>query len=453
MSGSGVSRGSPIDRLDGLVLAVLCGLKIAVGAWVLHRGFTHVSDDDYARTVIAEQFAHAPRLDPSGTSWLPFPFWIEGSAMAFAGRSLEVARAFAVVVGAACVAAPYLAMRAAGVTRAAAAIASGIAMALPWSAWLGVATVPEGWIGALTAAAAIGVGVDAARPWSVACLAAASLSRYEAWPACAVAALVCVTYAATAARASNKTPRARSAAAAREAAYALVAVLGPALWMAHNAVAHGSATHFLTRVSNFRHAIGAADIPLRDKLLGYPRSLLTDTPEAVALGVAGIAGVAASAVLRRRWAIPLATAVAILAFLVWGDVHDGAPTHHAARALVAVWWIGVGMGVDAASSAVAASGRAKAWAVAFACVAFATWMGCVAARWDDAPGLSDYDRRTTQIARGLDLRARDAAHVAIVPCSFEHFALLAAWGAPERADVKPRTGAAPTSDCPIVTER
>ena len=79
---------------DALVLMVA---KLALGAWVLRQGFTHVSDDDYARTVIAEQFAHAPRLDPSATSWLPLPFWLEGSAMGVGGRTLEVARAVAVV--------------------------------------------------------------------------------------------------------------------------------------------------------------------------------------------------------------------------------------------------------------------------------------------------------------------------------------------------------------------
>lgn len=72
--------------------AVLVAVKLALGALVLAMGFTHVSDDDYARTVIAEQFAHAPRLDPSGTSWLPLPFWLAGLAMAACGRTLATAR-------------------------------------------------------------------------------------------------------------------------------------------------------------------------------------------------------------------------------------------------------------------------------------------------------------------------------------------------------------------------
>src|ERR1700679_1535319 len=71
-------------------------LKLAVSFWVLRAGFSHVSDDDYARVTIAQAFAHAPTLDPSGTSWLPFPFWLNGTVMAVLGRSLGVARGVAV---------------------------------------------------------------------------------------------------------------------------------------------------------------------------------------------------------------------------------------------------------------------------------------------------------------------------------------------------------------------
>ena len=42
-----------------------------------------------ARVVIAEQWVHAPRLDPSGTSWLPAPFWLNGAAIAALVASLE----------------------------------------------------------------------------------------------------------------------------------------------------------------------------------------------------------------------------------------------------------------------------------------------------------------------------------------------------------------------------
>ncbi len=421
--------------------AALFAIKLVVGAWVLHSGFSHVSDDDYARTVIAEQFAHAPRIDPSGTSWLPFPFWVEGCAMEIAGRSLGVARSVAVALGAASVVAPYVAMRSVSVPRAAAAIATFIAMAMPWNAWLGVATVPEGWTGALVAAAAIAMGHAAAGPWAAAALWSASLSRYEAWPACAALAAVCAW------RALRGGNRGRG----RECACALVAVVGPLAWMAWNAHAHGSALHFVARVTAFRHTIGAADIPLRDKLLGYPRALALETPEIAALGIMGAIGIVGSAALRVRWAWAAAVSGAILAFLVWGDVQDGAPTHHPARALAALWWIGAGMGVDALS--VLAQGWTKTSRMAAGAAAAIAWVAVLPPRWAASPGRSESERRDAQVARGLDMRARGVAGATITPCSFEHFALIAAWGAPESADVGKRTGQPPSQDCPKVVER
>jgi hypothetical protein len=441
--------------------ALLCALKLAVGAWVLRLGFTHVSDDDYARTVIAEEFAHAPRLDPSGTSWLPLPFWLEGGAMMIAGRSLGVARAVAVVLGAVSVGAPYLAMRSALVPRTAAVVSVAAAMVLPWNAWLGVATVPEGWTGALVAGAAMAMGTTRMRPWAAASLLAASLSRYEAWPACAVMSALCVWLAVRQASFPVWTTPGRDRGLAvrpavrREIACALVAVAGPIAWMAWNAHAHGSPVHFLARVSAFRHAVGAADVPMRDKLLGYPWALVRETPEAAALGIAGAAGMVASGALRARWRWAAAVAVAIVAFLVLGDVRDGAPTHHAVRALAAVWWILVGMGVDAVVALIrrlASDGPRRLAAWCGAGVAAIAWCAGLPSRWDAAPGRSESEARDAQIAHGLDMRSRGVEKASITPCSFEHFALLAAWGEPERADVGKRTGETPTRGCPRVVE-
>lgn len=424
---------------DALVLAAL---KLAVGAWVLHQGFNHVSDDDYARTVIAEQLAHAPRLDPSGTSWLPFPFWVEGAIMMVAGRSLAVARGVAVALGAASVAAPYLALRTVRVARGTALLATATAMALPWNAWLGVATVPEGWIGALVGAALVTMAEPRARAWAAVALLAASLSRYESWPACAAFAALCLWRGAHGER--------------RETAWAAVALAGPIAWMAWNAHAHGSALHFVARVTRFRHAVGAADIPLADKLLGYPRALLEQTPEVALLGAVGVAGLASSRALRARWRWPAAAVLVVIAFLVWGDARDGAPTHHPVRALAAIWWVLVAMGVDALGAARAAARPTAVRHGAGVAAALATvvWCATLPSRWADAPGRTDAERRDAQIARGLDLRARGVQAVHVTPCAFEHFALLAAWGRPERATIDPPTHAPLTSDCPrLVVER
>ncbi|MGH7440815.1 MAG: hypothetical protein ACRENE_34475, partial [Polyangiaceae bacterium] len=420
----------------------LVAAKLAVSAWVLTHGFSHVSDDDYARTVIAQQFAHAPRLDPSGTSWLPFPFWVTGAAMAVMGRSLLLARATAVALSAAAVAAPYAAFRIVRMGRGASIAATFIAMALPWNAWLGAATVPEGWVGALVAAALVAMTIEEARPLCAAALLAASLSRYDAWPACLFFACGCVARLR------------RGAPARRELSWIAVALGGIAAWMLWNALVHGSPVHFLARVRNFRHAIGAADVPLSDKLLGYPRSLVTETPEAAGFGLLGLAATIRDPSLRARWKWPLAAAAVTLAVLVTGDVRDGAPTHHAGRALGPLWWLLVGCGVDAIASGLQRVDPARRRPVlAAGAIAGLAWLALLPGRWADAPGRTDYERRDPQIARGEDLARRDVAAAEITPCSFEHFALLAAWGRPERATVHDRTGAAPTPACPTVVER
>jgi len=434
----------PGDRSSKAIdVATLCALKLAIGAWVLHLGFSHVSDDDFARTVIAERFAHAPGVDPSGTSWLPLPFWIEGAAMAVAGRSLAVARAVALALSAAAVAGPYLAMRTVGTPRAVAFVATAAAMALPWNAWLGVATVPEGWTGALVGASVVAMASDRARPWAAAGLLAASLSRYEAWPAAAALVALCLVRLA------------RGGSSRRELPAALIAALGPLAWMAWNAHAHGSALHFVARVTAFRHAVGAADLPLRDKLLGYPRALATQTPEAALLGLTGVLGLAASARLRARWRWAAAACAAVLAFLIVGDVRDGAPTHHPARALSPLWWVLVGMGVDAAGAAIVSQAWSRNARVAAACAAFtaaASWCASISPRWAAAPGRGDAERRDAQIARGLDLRARGVNGADVTPCAFEHFALIAAWGEPERVRVGERSASPHAGDCPRVAE-
>ncbi len=432
--------------------ALLVALKLAIGAWVLFQGFTHVSDDDYARTVIAQQFAHGPRLDPSGTSWLPLPFWLVGGAMGLAGRSLATARAIAVVLGAASVVAPFVAMRAIGVRRVPALVATVVAMALPWNAWLGVAMVPEAWSAALLAAAIIAMDNESARPWAAAGLLVASLSRYEAWPACALFALRCGARA-WGVRAEGARGR---AIAGRELAWAAVAMVGPLLWMGWNAYAHGSATHFLTRVSTFRRAIGAADRPLTAKVLGYPRALVTATPEVATLGFVGLIGLAARPTLRRRWAPAALGLLAIALFLIVGDVRDGAPTHHPERALAALWWVGTGMGIDAIASAWARLSFPRVTARAAAATALAlavvAWAFSLPPRWHDAPGLGESEGRASAIAHGHDMAARHVAAAEITPCAFEHFALLAAWGQPERARLNPPSHEPPTAACPHVVE-
>jgi hypothetical protein len=423
-------------------LALLVALKVAVGAYLLHLGFSHVSDDDFARVAIAEGFAGAPKLDPSGTSWLPFPFWVNGLAMLAFGRSLAVARAVAFVLGALSVVPPYLAMRAVGCGRATAFAGVAIAAVIPWSAWLGVATVPESMCAGLIAAGAIAAGAE--RAWVLAAvgLLAAALSRYEAWPVCAVFAVVCFVGG----RRRGLVP-------------AAIALAGPGAWIAWNAYAHGDPLHFVARVAAYRRALGAASAPLVDKLTEFPVSVVLASP-----GIAALAAVAALALLvdaevRRRWSAPLAAAFALLAFLVYGDVRDGAPTHHPERAALPIAWILCAFAADGlralARRYVWARSQREAW-LTFACVAGGlAWSLTLPARWALYPARGADEARDAQIERGRDLAARGVAHIVVEPCAYEHFALIAAMGAPERALVLPRRQVSPGAgpSCPRVEER
>lgn len=429
-----------MDRARSTDAAAIALAKIFVALAALHFGFSHVSDDDYARTVISERFAIAPSFDPSGTSWLPFPFWITGSTMIAFGRSLVVARNVAMLTSALSCGAVYLALRAAQVTRAAAIVACVFAMSLPWSAWLGATNVPEGFAPQLMMIGMVTANAPSLRArWlgSIALL-AASLSRYEAWPICALFFL------------SGFNP---PFASKRFAAHALP-TLGPLAWMAWNLHAHGSATHFLTRVAAYRDAIGAGDKDFWGAILIYPRALLAIGIEPIFLGCFGLIVVCMRRDLRQRWAAPLFACVTLFAFLIYGESRGGAPTHHPERAVLATAWVLVALGTDAIFSIGAKATRALALGSAGALV---VWSALLPSRYSDAPGTSADEDRAPQIARGLDLRARDVKHVSVQPCAYEHFALIAAFGMPERVDVTPvspkdATSHHSTAACPTVRE-
>lgn len=428
-------------RLLDVALLVLA--KASAMAWVLRCGFVQVSDDDHSRVVIAEQFAHTPKLDPSGTSWLPFPFWIHGATMAMFGRSLTVAHATAFVIGAAVAALPYLVARRVGVERVPALIGAALFALTPWSVWLGVAPVPEAFVGALLAAGLLALrGSPALAVGGAVAILLATLSRYDAWAAAAFAAL------ALSVRAVRERPRRGALIAA-----ALLAALGPLAWMAWNHHAHGSATHFVDRVAMYRRSIGAASAPLADKLTGFPRAVWSGAPELVVLFVFGSAFVARRTNLVRRWSIPVAAAALTLAFLVYGDVRDGAPTHHSERAIVSLLGPLAGVAGEGVFLAWRAMGGARrALRVALPAVAFVSWCYFAAGRWSYVPGRDPSERRDAQIAKGAELRARGVERVVVEPCQYEHFALIAAFGAPEKVTTLPASRRPVDATCPVVRE-
>jgi 4-amino-4-deoxy-L-arabinose transferase-like glycosyltransferase len=427
----GVSLRAPWVR-DAVAIALL---KVAISAVVLATGFRAVSDDDFARVVIAEQWAHAPRLDPSGTSWLPFPFWISGAALLLLGRSLEVARGAALLFGVVSALVIYVAARWITADRRSALAAAALAAAFPWSARLGVATVPELPTAAFTLLALASLvpplgTVDPdrlsarRRLWGSLALLAATLSRYEAWPIAAAFAGFCLLCA-------------RGTALASAAGSALIALLGPAAWIAWNGHAHGDAFHFVTRVAAYRKALGGAEPGALARLTAYPMAALREEPElfallALALCLAFVPSLAPMRERLRRFAQPAALALVQIAALCLAMVKDGAPTHHPERAvLVAFLLAALVVGDLAACFASVASPRQRC----LVGIGAAVGIGLFAALIRSSLPRERFASRPEEIAVGLAGRALipAGAKVLVEVVDHGHLAIVAAWARPEDA--------------------
>jgi len=413
----------------GRDIAAISIVKAAVIALALFVGFRAVSDDDFARVVIAEQWAGAPRLDPSGTSWLPFPFWVSGAAMALFGRSLDVARAVAITLGVGSAAVVYMAARWLTGDRRAALLGAVIAAVFPWSARLGAATVPELPTAALLLLAMASLSPPASpvrRLWGGAALFAATLSRYETWPVAGAFAVVCVV---------DWARRAAGERRASELYAAALALLGPVLWVVWNRVAHGDALHFLARVTAYRKALGGDDGGAAARLYAYPLSMLREEPELCAGLLLALLGAVALGVARdswRRFARPLAMTLVQIAALSVAMVKDGAPTHHPERAVLSALLLMALFAGDAALRfARAASLRARS--ALGACCLLAMMLGPLwVRRWFPGDGMS---AREDEVAIGHAARevTRPGEKVLVEVVDYGYFAVVAALGRPEDA--------------------
>lgn len=423
--------------------AMVALLKILASAVVLASGFRAVSDDDFARVVIAEQWAHAPRFDASGTSWLPLPFWISGAVLAAFGRSLAVARATAFALGVASAWLVYLAARWIGSDRGSAIAGAGLAAILPWSARLGVCTVPELPTAALTllAMASLAPPLDEVhglprragtrRILGGIALLAATLSRYEAWPVAVAFAAACVVVGLR-----DRGPDLRADLGLTLLVGAL-ALLGPAVWIAWNRHAHGDAFHFLARVAAYRKALGGAEPGALSRLTAYPHAMIREEPELFALLAMTLVAAALERApgLRarlRRFAWPFGLVLFQVAALSAAMIKDGAPTHHPERALLVATLLAALVAGDAAVSFIrAARPRVRLAAALGAAAAVALVAGLV------RPSLphEGFTPREEEVAVGLAARAiMPAGERALIEVvDYGHLAVVAALGRPEEA--------------------
>lgn len=303
--------------------------RVLVSLSCLWSGFRAVSDDDYARVAIAARFAQHPSLDPSGTSWLPLPFWLYGVPMSLFGDSLQVARVVAVLLGAGSAVMVWWAARLLGFSERAALWGALGAVLLPYGAWLSAATVPEAPASALILLGSVSLvrPEPKKRAWGGLALGAACFCRYEAW---APALLFCVLTMLDAVRARQRWLWLAAAFAA-----------GPmALWLLHGVVRHGDALFFVARVRQYQAALGGPAHGFASALWQTPFAIVRFEPElfavaAVALGLSLRDG--GSPFGPTAWR-PLAALGTLVALLVVADATGGSATHHPERSLLPVFW-------------------------------------------------------------------------------------------------------------------
>jgi hypothetical protein len=416
---------------------------VALCAWVAYvyaAGFVGISNDDASRALIAWDFARAPSLDPTRSSWLPVHTYVMGAALrAFPWLDVtpRVLSALAALV--AVLASARLTTRA-GVRPFALALALLACVSWRWTVLPSAAgAVPEMPCVALVMIALWALGRERAtvgsRLAAGVSLALACGHRYEAW--CAAFALVAV-----------ELYLAREEKSLRRGAVvlALMVVIVPVAWLAINHARSGDAFDFAKRVVAWRRAEGPlASVP--ERVVRYPWLVLRELPLWVPLALVGARWswvqsadvtsprAAAQPLSRRgegpstptggsspvRHPSPLSpsgegargnggevartpstagggtralvlrcagVALAVLAFLVYGEVRGGGPTHHHARTLLLVAWALVPLvaaGVDGLVAALETRrGRVVAAVLCAAMIAWARprrddWQGGVPA--------------------------------------------------------------------------
>jgi hypothetical protein len=419
----------PHTRLQGTLprlseAGLLCLLRVLVCATLYASGFRALSDDDYARISIAQRFAASPSIDPSQTSWLPAPFWAYGAAFRVFGTGLHVAQVTAVALSCAATLLVYVAARVLGACRPAAFVGAALSTLLPYSAVLGAAALPEVPCGALIlfGATTLASTKRDTRALGGLALCVACLSRYEAWPVAVAFAIFGVWDAA----------RTRQATLLAGAGLAL---LGPALWLLTGRLEHGDALFFVARVANYRRALGADTTgSLTQQLLEYPSLLLRAEPEL--FGLFAVVALAEWRHVARGELAPYRRAglalLALLAFMVFGSVRDGVPTHHAARVLLPLWFftcVACGHGLAHRIARTAWGARISLIAVSIAAIA----LGLLA-----KPKLSPVEgfaERARELEAGTEAERRRATKLAIDTPDYGYFAVQAGLGSPAQSSV------------------
>ncbi len=413
-------------RTTGLHVVILVAARLFVTYFVWALGFEALSDDDYARVVLAQTFAHAPKLDPTGTSWLPFPFWLNGAWMAVFGRTLRVARALAVLL--ACVSGVliYSAARMGRVPPKAACLGVLAWTFSPVGVYVGAATVPEISTAALCASALLLLRRDDARVHLLAAflLLPATLSRYEAWPVAVFMILSIGIRSVGDIRRRSSWRKIGTCTAAMA-----VASLGPISWIAWNFWSHGDAFHFHERVSAYWFAWDGSADQSWESLLTYPKTVVIDAPVFV-VSLVGAAYWTTQPRRLRTWVYPVVGALFLVASLTLAQGTGGAPTHHPERTLLAVWAVGW---MAAADLLVGKGARQGVGWTRWRYIWLASVLTFALIRTNSVASWYGVHRAKEQLI-GAWLRSYEG-RVLLAPKDYGYFAMVAAMGQPERVQL------------------
>lgn len=426
------------SRITALHVSSLVAARWLVTTLAGSFGFNALSDDDFARVTLAQAFSASPALDPTGSSWLPFPFWLTGTAMAVFGPTISTAKLTSLVIACASGILLYSVARASRVHPSAAWLGSMLWTLVPVGVFTGAATVPELPTAALCASALLLLRSPHPHAGLLAAslLIPATLSRYEAWPV-ALCAIISIGIP-TSHPSEFKKPQ--PSVGIRLLALAL-ASLGPLAWIAWNQVSHADPLHFHARVSSYWFAWGGDASGWWNALVVYPRSVVLDAPVLTA-SLAGALYWNRSRDHHKTWLRPALACLAVVVALTLAQATGGAPTHHPERALLFLWAVGWIAAADLFAGPTGPKGRGwdlwrALWATAVVC--FLILRTCALA--------PDYGMdRTSELALGTWLRQHTEGPILFAPNNYGYFAVMAALRDGDRlllaASVDPRDGAA-----------
>jgi hypothetical protein len=322
-------------------------------------------------------------------------------------------------------------------------IGAVIAALLPWSARLGVATVPELPTAALTLFAMATLIRDVETGWRIwggAALLAATLSRYEVWFVAAGFAAFCA-WDAWRAGAGKRRDLVLGAG---------LGALGPFAWTLWNRVSHGDALHFVARVTAFHHA--SASHAQLSAAVGYPEAMLRAEPEivvaAAAAAIIALTFEPARTVLTRCARLWIVAGVCLLA-LTLSAAREGAPTHHAERAVLVVFLFGA-VFTAAVAAELLRSMSLAASAVRTGAVVGASVLAGLLVRSRPSVEAPSVDRSAeTTVGEAASRRLSRGSRLLIEVLDYGYFAVIAAFGRPEDAitdrDPDPRKAATSSS--------